>query len=107
MDHSGGRQTLRGMWLRHEPSSLFVAVKEVGQPLWLDRGLGTMLGSLEKLEGRVCLPKCLRIDLVGTAAPEVLQGSCGLCQEKKERGVSQPCQAYPGPPWSCHGPILL
>lgn len=29
-----------------------------------------------------------------------LQDSCGLCQEKKERGVSQPCQAYPGPPRS-------
>lgn len=46
-----------------------------------------MLGSLENLESRLCLLKCLRVDLVGTAAPEVLQGSCGLCQEKKERKV--------------------
>lgn len=57
-----------------------------------------MLGSPEKLEGRLCLLKCLTIDLVGTAAPEVLQGSCGLCQEKKER--KRCFTAMPGLPWT-------
>lgn len=46
-----------------------------------------MLGSQEKLEGRLCLLKCLRVGLVGNSAPEVLQDSWGLCQEKKERGI--------------------